>query len=243
MINTLSRLRGAGLVLLAMTAVFGLSGCGNAPTKAQGLRALNAAYDEIRLRENTAVASVPIGAGANVAPGTRQQVQLALKSIEGPVLVAVVVDEDQTAVLGFAGQNGPYRTWITGSRQTLVTRNGVLTGTRGLGFDLMSSEATAAMNLVTARRSGSVERIYRHIDGENHEVPTRMTCSIGPDGAETVTLLSGARISTTRMRETCVAPDLSVSNTYWVSGSGQIPQSRQWVSEQIGPVVLQVLRH
>ncbi|MFD0982108.1 YjbF family lipoprotein [Tropicimonas aquimaris] len=229
------RARGGRLALLAALAVAtGLAGCGNTPDKAQGWGALYTAF-----QENQAGREARAKADAGVSP---QAIQGALRSVKEPLILAVLEESQRTALLAEFGRNGPYRTFRTSTQQTMTFRDGMLTGTRGLGYDLMSSDATAATAMIRARRSGEVNRVYRHLSGENHEVPTTMRCTIASEGADTVQVASGASFSATRMRETCRADDLTVRNTYWVTGSGDIVQSIQWISPQVGKVALQVLR-
>lgn len=221
-------------VLAALAVAAGLAGCGNTPDKAQGWGALYAAFEE-----NRAGREAKAQADAGVQP---QAIQSALRSVKEPLVLAVLEETQRTALLAEFGRNGPYRTFRTSTQQTLTFRDGVLTGTRGLGYDLMSSDAAAATAMIRARRSGEVNRVYRHLSGENHEVPTTMRCTIEAEGAETVTVASGASHAATRMRETCRADALTVRNTYWVTGSGEIVQSIQWISPEVGKVALQTLR-
>jgi hypothetical protein len=45
------------------------------------------------------------------------------------------------------------------------------------------------------------------------------------------------------MKEVCRNDEVKVSNLYWVTGSGAIPQSKQWISQQMGDLAVQVLRN
>lgn len=233
------RMKGYRAIGILLLATLGLAGCGNTPDRGQGWKALQAAYDTNRARSGAAGSS----SGSVMAQDQQQLAVRAMKSVQGPVMVALVAETQKTAVLGVLQDNGSYRTWRTASRQTLTFKQGVLTGTRGLGFDLMSSDADASIALIRGRRSGTVQRVYRHIDGLNREVPTRMTCTVASDGADTVALATGATFAATRMKERCRADGLKVTNTYWVTGSGSIPQSIQWVSPEVGKLVLQSLRN
>ncbi|WP_068108524.1 YjbF family lipoprotein [Tropicimonas marinistellae] len=218
-----------------------LVSCGNAPDKAQGVRAFTAAFEGEQAKREVAQ---PNAQDARAAAASQQAaVARTVASIQGPVMVAVLDVNKATAVLKVFGRNRDYVTWTTADRQSLTFKRGVLTGTRGLGYDLLSSNADASINLITQRRAGEVQRVYRHIDGNNHEVPMVLTCTIGSDGADTVALGTGGKISTTRMKEICRAEGIKVSNIYWVTGSGEIPQSKQWISPQMGYLATQVLRN
>lgn len=235
-------LRCAGMRAMGLIVVLGvLASCGNTPTTGQGLRAFTAAYQE---RQARSAAEDPDAPSARAAAADKQAaVSRTMSSVQGPLMVAVLDVNKATAVLTVIGQNGPYITWTTADRQSLTFKRGVLTGTRGLGYDLMSSDADAAIDLIVSRRPGTVQRVYRHIDGDNHEVPMTLSCKIAVDGSENVALGSGVNVATTRVKETCRNDETTVRNVYWVTGAGAIPQSKQWISEEMGYLATQVLRN
>jgi hypothetical protein len=147
-------LRRAGMRAAACVSLLAaLASCGNTPTEGQGWRVFSEAY-----RGRQAEAGDRAGGGAAAVPGDKQAaVARTIASVKGPLMVAVLDVNKTTAVLTTIGQNGPYITWTTADNQSLIFKRGVLTGTRGLGYDLMSSDADAAINLITARRPGTVQ--------------------------------------------------------------------------------------
>ena len=165
-----------------------------------------------------------------------------LQSQPGPLMLVVVPERDQTALLAPIGQNLAYRTWATNSREALILKNGVLAGTRGLGDDLMSSEIESVGALIRGRRAGQATRTYRYLDGENKERPLQLTCTVARGGSESVQMASGQRLSTVQMIEECRGAGREVRNVYFVTGSGRIPQSRQWQGPEIGDIAIQILR-
>lgn len=222
-----------GLVALGLTA------CGNTPERGQGWGAFHAAFEEQFDDRKAAQDTAP---GGSAAAKQARAVQSALASAEGPLMFAVMDETKRSAVLGELGRNGPYHTWRTASMQTMVFRDGILTGTRGLGYDLLSSEVSQSSALIRSRRSGQSQRVYRHLSGENHEVPTVMSCVVSPEGSDTVTFVTGRTMSATQVKETCRAEGLKVTNRYWVTGSGKIVQSIQWISPEMGKIALQTVR-
>jgi hypothetical protein len=185
------------------------------------------------------------GGGAHtsvVTGGTPEQVREVIAQVPGRLSSLIMLRNNESAVLLYAGANHGYERWATPSGQTLTFRDGVLTATRGFNFDLMSSSVDGTATLVRRRASGNVNRIYRYLDGEDNEVDYPARCSIAPQGAETVVLPTGARVATTKMGETCVAGERQIRNTYWVAGSGEVVKSQQWVSAEVGETVIQKLR-
>ena len=73
------------------------------------------------------------------APATNvaQAIQLALDNIPGPIKTATLEDTKSTSVLAEFGNNRGYQTFVTPTRQTITLNRGVISATRGLGFDLM----------------------------------------------------------------------------------------------------------
>jgi hypothetical protein len=215
-------------------ALAGLSGCGSDPS------------EDTRFATVRAFVSGLVQGDAPQGPTDPAQlagtIQRALQASDAPLMLAVLPEREQTALLGEFGVNGPYRTWATQEEQALVLRNGILVGTRGVGPDLMSSEVGQVAPLIRGRRAGTGQRVYRHLDGVNQEVPTVFTCRIAPAGRETVQLASGARPAVTRMVESCRSSDRRIENVYWVTSAGAIPQSRQWQGPDVGPIVIQILR-
>ncbi|PRY23016.1 group 4 capsule polysaccharide lipoprotein GfcB/YjbF [Aliiruegeria haliotis] len=226
-------------IVAALTFVAVAAGCGNTPDKAKGWETLYEAYQDQQASRKSKGGS----AGGEAAQKQAQSIQKAIASSKVPLKLAVLEETQRTAVLIRFAQNGPYTTWRTSSRQTVTTRNGIVTGTRGLGYDLMSSDLGTASSMITGRRSGQANRVYRHLSGENHEVPMLMRCSYSPSGSDTVQLPTGRSYSATKMSERCENDDgLKIRNTYWVTSGGAIPQSIQWISPEVGKVALQTLK-
>ena len=131
---------------------------------------------------------------------------------------------------------GTVEVWNSSDNAQIFLRNGVLIGTRGVGGDIISSNAAATVSAVTQARSGAGSRTYRVSNGDNTDQLVNFRCEIQNLGAEGITVVNQT-FATTHLRETCSggpAGTLSVVNNYWVqSGNGLVKKSRQWA----GPVV------
>ena len=169
----------------------------------------------------------------------------ALNKLDGPLALATFEKTENNVVLFQIASNGPYRTWTSWSsvedRRSITTRNGVITATRGLRNDLMSSNIDQTLALVSSRQSGSATRVQRYLDGENQIVEMRATCSITRSGSARVQVGSIDRM-TTEMSENCQEGDRQFSNLYRVDGQGRIIQSVQWLNDFYGTTVVQALR-
>lgn len=215
--------RGAGLVV----ALLVLAGFSNDPNR----------IDYAQLARSVA-SSVQPGPQAVQAPADPAVV---LAQTEGPLIQ--VRPQNRTAPYYLLGlrDNGPYRTYITGLRQTITLRQGVVTGTRGLGNDLMTSDIDPLLALLQTQGSGPAQRVMRYLDGEDVTRELVLSCEVtlGP----TVTVAAGdIRQSGRRMTEACTGGQISFRNTYVVDGTGQVIQSEQWLTPSAGSAFFQVLR-
>lgn len=174
-----------------------------------------------------------------------QMVSEALASLDGPLALAVFEKTQNNVVLWQIETNGPYRTWTSwGSeveRRTVTTKNGVITATRGMRNDLMSSDLDRTLSLVAARQSGTATRVQRYLDGENQTIELRATCTI-TRGGETLVQMGQINRLAVEMIERCNADDQNFTNIFRVDNEGRILQSAQWLNAVYGTTVIQALR-
>ena len=234
------RLRMLGTVAMLGLA-FAVAACGNRAGVRDEFAAAQAVF--------TATRAVVQGDRAAAQPGTSlltqaqpEQVRAAIAPLTGPLKALIVLKKNESAVLLFEGRNGRHEHWVTPSGQTFTLMGGVLTGTRGLGYDLMSAEADGSADLIRRRTLGNTDKVMRFLDGSDDETPVALKCTVSPRGAETLTLLTGAVRHTTKMRETCISGRFTSNNFYWVDGRGTVVQSRQWAGAETGEIILQTLR-
>lgn len=91
----------------------------------------------------------------------------------GPLILVRLEQAGTTQVLGMTGDNSSTgtRTFMTTNEQALILRSFMLTGTRGPGNDLSVAEASQSAALVTAKRSGTAQRVMRYYSGDGLEQP------------------------------------------------------------------------
>ena len=223
----------AGMMAALAAAGLVLAGCSNDPTK-QGPSVAQLALQSLK------------GRGEKPKEVTPQQsaalVPVALNRIRGSALMALFRDNTQLAALGEQETRGPWRTYTTTEKQTLTLYRGLVAETRGLNYDLMSSEVGASAALVTARRGGEASRTMRWLDGEGHEVATRFACRISRDKVEPLQTVTAGTVSAVRMVEICRGGGQTFTNIYQVGGGGTVWNSRQWIGPENGYIALQLLR-
>lgn len=224
---------------LAATGLFAVFGCSNDPEESSGVGLIKTLSSTV-LNANSKTAATPTAAAVDPA----QLVAVALKSVKGPAMIALLQGGKQVAVLGEFERNRAYQTFTTTERQTLVLKNGVLSGSRGLGQDLMSADIDESLRLIRSRLPGSANRTHRYLDGEGQERPLSMSCKIVRDSNETIQSPTAGAIAAVKMGEVCssASGNVEMTNLYWVASDGFIWQSRQWIGPQLGDVALQILR-
>ena len=83
------------------------------------------------------------------------------------------------------------------------------------------------------------------LDGENREVVRRYVCDVERSGTENVDLIA-RNVATVKVGETCrsvAGEQLQYVNSYWIGvENNEIQQSRQWINDRVGYVIIQHLQ-
>jgi len=212
-----------------------LSACGNMP--GQDVSLVSMAKDVLSGKKAAQQAAAP-----QTPEMVAAAVSQALKETDQPLaLMAIESRGGAVALIQQIERNGAYVTWGSADRRSVTTRNGMITATRGLGQDLMSSSVSPSLALVSSRQSGSAQRVHRYLDGENQTIELVTTCTISRAGTGRV--VSGEiNRPVTKMTESCVAQTTRFQNSYQVDSAGRILQSMQWIGPLNGSAVIQMLR-
>jgi hypothetical protein len=144
-----------------------------------------------------------------------------------PVLIAELPELKVAAVVIEVAQNGGYTTWHAGDGVGISTKAGLLTSSRGIGFDLMSADIDGPLAVIMGRAKGQATRIHRYLDGEGQEILRRFTC-VYQQGQDQ-----------RRVVESCDSTGLNIENQYWLNARGQIWRSQQWAGERNGYILLE----
>ncbi len=203
-----------GLILLTALA---MAGCGNDPAQ----------IDYIAVTKEI---------GAQVRPSSAPPAPLAtpaqaMAATQGPLVLVRPQPDRPGAYLVGVRDNGPYRTYATASRESVVFRDGLVTATRGLGDDLMAADVTEVAALLRSGQSGQARREMQFLNAADETQTLSFTCTIA------------AAPNDTSMTEDCTAGDLRFANSYVMDAAGRIVSSRQWLSRRTGSVVMDVIRH
>ncbi|MEC3861289.1 YjbF family lipoprotein [Mesobacterium sp. TK19101] len=216
---------------IAAAAMLGLlAGCGNDPSANEGVKLLRGAIQGNNARKEGAPAL------------TQDQLAGALQQTGASIAVMTIEDSKTQTLLAQIETNGAYRTYANSSRQSATLRNGIITATRGLGGDVMSSETDSLVRHIASRLDGTVPYTLRFLDGE--EAITEMTYVCTVTRGEMTAVAFGEISANGRvMRMTCSGTDLPrLDNFFVVEGDGTVVASHQWVGEVTGYVTLQHAR-
>lgn len=216
---------------LALGLVLGLAGCSNDPARSnqiETVRGLATGLFQRRAQEPQPLAPEDIAAF--------------LSASSEPVVYYQSDTTKAQVLFQRIQQNGPYDTYATAWRNSLTLRDGVITGTRGLGGDLMSSEADALLAVLRSGGNGSAAYAMEYLDGENasFSITAECTLSRGQSVQVAIALVNEPAHAVTAV---CRTPDRrEFTNTFLVASDGYVLGARQWLGDWLGYVNTQQLR-
>ncbi|MFG6637684.1 YjbF family lipoprotein [Sulfitobacter sp. 1A12126] len=150
-----------------------------------------------------------------VTPEVRQQFR------HTSLMIAQLEQNERASILVRKGVNRDVETYFTPDNISLSLKEGVLVGTRGLGFDLMSGDVAEV--LAGLRHGGQAVRVHRYLDGEDQIVIKSYICNYSGNA---------------QITENCYGKDHSFKNSYKMSG-GKVVASRQWIGPDLGYIRLE----
>ena len=155
-------------------------------------------------------------------------------------------DGGNQTMLVLATDNNGEQLWTSSSRVVLVTRDGRVSRTVGLGNDLAGTANgdSASLPAPAAAIQGpfTTTRLRDYADSGQYGVS--FTCRSSARGHETITLL-GQAIATVRVDEACTSATLrwSFVDRYWVDAqSGMAWRTRQHIHPKGGVLETEIFR-
>ncbi len=167
-------------------------------------------------------------------PALPQLSRAFLDSLPLPALEAVLEDRDASAYMDPLQIKGNVTVWYTTDLSQLVTRDGLITGTRGLGSDMVSSDYAATLSAIAAG-SGSAQRRLNLTNDLDQNILVSMSCTVQTVGTETLEIVE-LTFATRHVQETCLYSGGTITNDYWVDSRNprKIWKSRQWLGPEAG---------
>ncbi|MGV6839101.1 MAG: YjbF family lipoprotein [Planktomarina sp.] len=216
-------------ILLAVLCI-GLTACSNADEEDKNMGALLFEAASSKLR--------PSEPAPQTAPLVFTRAQFA--AVPGSVVLVTLESNGEQGAVVQAAQNGDVITYHSADGIALSLRQGILMGTRGFGFDLMEADVGGIVRALMQNGPRSYEKRLSYLDGEDRLRPTDQTCTLVHKGPERITVL-GQTYRTQTYDETCTHTGFETVNRYWMS-QGRLIKSRQWVGENVSPLVLELLK-
>ena len=153
-------------------------------------------------------------------------------SSPGEYLRVNIRDIERRDTMQQIGSNGTRTTWVDTANISLALQNGVVVATRGLIRDLMGADVGQTVRALRAG-GGQAERRHDFLDDQDQIVTVVLNCEITRKDREQVNRL-GQSLMAQRYEEVCVSDGLSLTNVYWIAGSGRVVRSLQAVSPDAG---------
>lgn len=214
----------ASIAALGVGVASILAGCGSDRQDNALALVANFALDTVRTDADAPTTAAPVVTRALV------------EQVNQPLLLVVPTQLGGATLFTRVGRNGANDTWRSPEQIGLtLDAHGMLISTRGLGFDLMASDAQATATALRARRDTDTLRRLVHLDGDRQEVFEDHLCHLRFEGPDTI-VIAERPTTLTRATETCRASANHYDNVYWVDQDGVAIRSVQWVSPQIGPL-------
>ncbi|WP_424932800.1 YjbF family lipoprotein [Amaricoccus macauensis] len=217
---------------LAIACVFALAACGSGRNLVME-RALEDLTEDI------------LGGDAADDAPARALGRAEIEAANRPAILARLVGDSSVTVLYQATANGPYDSYISELGQTLVLHGHLVTGTRGLGYDLLSVATSRNDPVVRptplSNWPQTVNRTYEFpaFSAQGRMETYRCIFELG-DASEAVIL--GRRHTGIEVSETCSGPDGTFENLHLVDpGSGLIWRSLQWTGPDVALIDLQIV--
>jgi hypothetical protein len=218
--------------LIALAALAGCSSGGTNPI-------VEEAWDELQGFWTDEAAATPSGEAAR--PLTRADIERA-----DVAAIWARLESDPTPTLLYAtAQNGPYVTYFSPFRQSITLVGSQVTGTRGLGWDLLSAWSDPADPVARPTPPGAwpagVRRTYEFpADGPRGRIET-YDCRFERGPAREMVILQRRHVGV-EFSEICTGPAGTFENLHFAdASSGFVWRSLQWTGPQMDLIDIQVL--
>ncbi len=191
-------------------------------------------------------AVVPGGDDAPDAPAGQPVTRAAITRMDTATIRARLLNDPAPSILFAASENGGYVTYATTLRQTLTLRGSWITGTRGLGWDLMSASSTGPDPLITpippSRWPARVRRTYEFSGADAPQGRViQFDCRFEAGEPQEIVILE-VRHRGIAMTEICESETLAFEALHLADAqTGFVWRSLQWLGPQQGLIDLEIV--
>ncbi len=187
-----------------------------------------------------------IDTGANAKPAKAPVLTRAAVEASGAALIRIKLEtENARSTLQGVSENGGYVTHISRFGQTITLRGGLVTASRGLGFDLLAVEAASTDPVITAIPLADwpdeVTRVYHFPAQGPTGLLVPVTCRYAPGERLEIEIVE-ITYSGQQVEEICSGADVSfVNDLFVIPETGMIWRSLQWLGPEQGRLDLTVI--
>jgi len=146
-------------------------------------------------------------------------------------------------ILQKTAQNGTRKTYRSPAGFSITLDDGLITATRGLGFDLMAQGTDIPIKNMFSNHTVETpyKRQYRYLNTDNRLETALFICFMTYQGQETINVV-GNNYVTGKYSETCQSETSHFENQYWVGRNrATIWKSTQMIHPNLGTITLQKL--
>lgn len=177
--------------------------------------------------------------GAHAKDAPAQVTQELVDHLITPAMAVTIEKFGLTGLVVHLRDNNGVENWASFDDVILGLRQGIVVSTAGWGADLMAVEVPSLAMMQTA--AGGHERVHVMLDGEDQLQRYRYSCQMDSQGMRNITIFRKT-YATQLVEEICHGDRGQFTNSYWITATGQVRKSRQWVSPEVGYIGLEDLR-
>jgi hypothetical protein len=222
--------------VLAALSLLALAACGSAannPIIQEGMGELGRLWTRSMGRAPAQPMPARVVTRADIERADVAAIQARLESDARPTLMYA------------ASSNGSYVTYVSALRQQITLRGAQITGTRGLGWDLLSAWSETPDPLASPvppyRWPAGVRRVYQFPgDGPQGRIEA-YDCHFELPGAPAEMTIMQVRYRGVQIPEICVGATERFENLHFVDSSGAVWRSLQWTGPRMALLDLQVV--
>lgn len=172
---------------------------------------------------------------------TADQMNAMLQATQAPVALFQFEARGAQFMMIDIQRNGPYQSFASSDRRSIIMRRGMITATRGFGGDLMTSEEEALLSMVSRRQEGATPYVQRLLTAEDVTETKSYSCDVTRGGPQKIAL-GEVNTTGTVMDAVCRGEGVKFENKFIVASDGYILSARQWLGFGIGYVATQAVR-
>lgn len=193
----------------------------------------------------TAIGQIWKGEEEDAPKGKRTLTRAQINELGAAMIQVNLAGDPSWPILVAASQNGPYVTYATKAKQSVTLRESQVTGTRGLGTDLISATSSDNDPLKVLTQPDNwpeqVTREFRFAGAAPVGRIERYTCRLVKAGPAKIEIAK-TPFDVIGFAEVCQGEDGKFQNLHAADArTGRVWQSQQFIGRGMPPITIEVL--